>query len=120
MKKVLLLLFLVVLGVNAQQERYQLKFEHFSESRGDFEPGMLLEIPYSNVVMVENSLKTSSGFGLTLNFHGHIVMIDHMETLSDGSIQVVLRREDGRSFYGYKPTIKAILVKDKHTDRTRI
>lgn len=120
MKKILLLLFLVISVVSAQQERYQLKFEHFTESRGDFESGMLMEIPYSNVVMIENSLNSSSGFGLTLNFHGHIVVIDQMETLSDGNIQVVLRREDGQSFYGYKPTIKAILVKDRYTDRTRI
>ena len=111
MKKLMFLLVLTVWVTNAQQNRYEIKFEYFTESRGDSELGTLLEIPYTNVVLVENSLNSSSGFGLTMNFHGQIVVIDHMETMPNGSVQVVLRREDGRSFYGYKPTIKAILVK---------
>ena len=112
MKKKLpiLLVLLMSMGVVAQ-ERYQLKFEHFSESRGDFELDTLLEIPYTNVVVMENSLKSSSGFGLQMNFHGQVVYVDHMETMADGSVQVILRREDGRNFYGYKPTIKAVLVR---------
>ncbi|TXN38052.1 hypothetical protein FVB32_07095 [Flagellimonas hymeniacidonis] len=101
------------LQVTAQTKAQHIKFNHFTESRGDFEKGMLLEIPYSDIVMVDNHLNSSSGFGLTMNFHGNIVVIDQMDVMSDGSTQVVLRREDGRNFYGYKPTIKAILVKEK-------
>lgn len=101
------------LQVTAQNKAQHINFKHFAESRGDFEKGMLLEIPYSDIVMVDNHLNSSSGFGLTMNFHGNIVVIDQMNVMPDGSTQVVLRREDGRNFYGYKPTIKAILVKEK-------
>nr|WP_299072482.1 hypothetical protein [uncultured Allomuricauda sp.] len=97
----------------AQEKTQHIKFKHFVESRGDSELGMLLEIPYSDIVVLNNSLNSSSGFGLTMNFHGNIVVIDQMDTMPDGSTQVVLRREDGRKFYGYKSTIKAILVKEK-------
>lgn len=99
------------LQVTAQNDAQHINFKHFAESRGDFEKGMLLEIPYSDIVMIDNHLNSSSGFGLTMNFHGNIVVIDQMDVMHDGSTQVVLRREDGRNFYGYKPTIKAILVK---------
>nr|WP_299387163.1 hypothetical protein [Allomuricauda sp.] len=113
MKRFLPLIFLLVFGLSAsaQQERFNLKVAHFSESRGDYEHEKLLEIPYSKVVMVEKSLNSSSGFGLQLNFHGQRVIVDQMETMPDGSVQVVLRREDGKNFYGFKPTIKAILAR---------
>ncbi|RDY59520.1 hypothetical protein [Flagellimonas nanhaiensis] len=113
MKKVLLLLIFLIFssGVLAQSGQYQLKVEHFEESRGDFNHERILKIPYSQMVLVENSLNSSSGFGLQMNFHGQLVAVDYMETMPDGSIQVILRREDGKNFYGYKPTIKAILVK---------
>ncbi|PWL40198.1 hypothetical protein DKG77_05075 [Flagellimonas aquimarina] len=101
------------LQITAQTKSHQINFKHFTESRGDFEKGMLLEIPYADIVLVDNHLNSSSGFGLTMNFHGNIVVIDQMDVMPDGTTQVVLRREDGRNFYGYKPTIKAILVREK-------
>lgn len=107
------ILFLMHFSMVAQDKVQQIKFEHFVESRGDFEKGMLLEIPYSDIVMMSNSLNSSSGFGFTMNFHGNIVVVDQMNVMPSGNTQVVLRREDGRNFYGYKPTIKAILVKKK-------
>lgn len=110
MKRILLLLFFAGISATAQENTYKVKFEHFAESRGDYEHETLLEIPYTNVVVMEDSLNSSSGFGLRMNFHGHIVAVDYMETMPDGSIQVILRREDGRNFYGYKPTIKAVLI----------
>ncbi|WP_422349271.1 hypothetical protein [Flagellimonas sp.] len=113
MKRLLPLISLLLFGyaASAQQNQFSMQVMHFNESRGDFEHGKLLEIPYSKMVLVENSLNSSSGFGLQLNFHGHRVTVDQMETMADGSVQVVLRREDGRNFYGFKPTIKAILVR---------
>ena len=113
MKRIVLLLILLVYysGSFAQSERYELKVGHFEESRGDFDHEKILKIPYSQIVLIENSLNSSSGFGLQMNFHGQLVAVDYMETMLDGSVHVILRREDGKNFYGYKPTIKAILVK---------
>ncbi|TAI47922.1 hypothetical protein [Flagellimonas allohymeniacidonis] len=111
-RRLLILIGMLVLlsyEVYSQNDYKKIQFEHFTMSRGDAEDNLLLEIPYSQVVVLNNSLNSSSGFGMTLNFHGTMVIIDHMETMPDGRTQVVLRREDGRDFYGYKPTIKAIL-----------
>ncbi|MDC6365446.1 MULTISPECIES: hypothetical protein [Flavobacteriaceae] len=113
MKRNLLFVSFLILTTcfHAQQNKYQLKVEHFTESRGDYDHEKLLKIPQSQMILVQNSLNSSSGFGLRMNFHGQVVIVDHMEKMSDGSTQVILRREDGKNFYGFKPTIKAILVK---------
>ncbi len=104
---VLLVLFCTM--VYGQQNVQSISFEHFAESRGDAENGLTIEIPHSQLVVLENNLNTRSGFGFRLNFNGNMVIVDQIEVLRDGRIQVVLRREDGRNFYGYRPTLKAIL-----------
>ena len=120
MKRKLLSYFVLaalLLGsLSAQQQSKTISFEHFANSRGDFEGGAVLEIPYSEVVMLNNPLNTSSGFGMTLNFHGNVLVVDYMEILPNGTTQVILRREDGKDFYGFRPTLKAILVKNEVAD----
>lgn len=106
---VIFLAFLIIDGIAAQSDVKQISFEHFTESRGDSDTSLLLEIPYSQLIVLENALNTRSGFGMRLNFNGTMVIVDQMEVLLDGRTQVVLRREDGRNFYGYRPTIKAVL-----------
>lgn len=95
--------------MDAQTRVYQMGFEHFQESRGDSGNGLMAELPYTEVVLGHNPLNSRSGLGLTFNFHGHVVVVDQMDVLPDGSIQAVIRREDGRDFFGYAPTLKAIL-----------
>ncbi len=112
MKKVLLipLLFTLFITFDTQaQQQQRISIEHFLESRGDSDKALLFEIPYSQIVVLNNSLNSKSGFGMTLNLYGNVVVVDHMETMPDGTTQVVLRREDGKDFYGYKPTIRAVL-----------
>ncbi|NAY92000.1 hypothetical protein GTQ34_08720 [Muricauda sp. JGD-17] len=104
-------MLLVIFNVSSQQQQI-MTVEHFSESRGDAHETLLLEIPNSQVVIMNNSLNSKSGFGMTLNLYGSVVVVDQMETMPDGTTQVVLRREDGKDFYGYKPTIRAILSKN--------
>ncbi|AWX44131.1 hypothetical protein HME9304_01131 [Flagellimonas maritima] len=118
MKKLILLFSCSLLfGLQgfAQEGYKHITFKHFTESRGDSESGMLLEIPYSDVVMLNNSLNSSSGFGFTINLHGNILVVDQMDVMPNGTTQVVLRREDGKDFYGYKQTIKAVLVKNMNS-----
>ncbi|MEM9075902.1 MAG: hypothetical protein AAGC43_02640 [Bacteroidota bacterium] len=103
------LTFFLGMAVHAQENFRHISFEHFTESRGDSETGLVVEIPYSQMIVTENALNTRSGFGLRLNFNGTMVIVDQMEVLLDGRTQVILRREDGRDFYGYRPTIKAVL-----------
>ena len=104
----LLFAFVFSITIQAQQQR-RISIEHFSESRGDSDKALLFEIPYSQIVVLNNSLNSRSGFGMTLNLYGNMVVVDQMETMPDGTTQVVLRREDGKDFYGYKPTIRAVL-----------
>lgn len=114
MKKRLLLLSVLglLISVPAISQQQRITIEHFSESRGDSESAMLFEVPHSQIVVLNNSLNSRSGFGMTLNLYGNVVVVDQMETMPDGTTQVVLRREDGKDFYGYKPTIRAILSKN--------
>ncbi len=93
----------------AQTKDHQIEFEHFVESRGDAETGLILELPYSEIITSHRPLSSSSGLGKTFNFNGNTVVVDYLDVMQDGAIQVVLRREDGKDFYGYRPTIKAIL-----------
>ncbi len=104
----LLFTFIFSIHLNGQQQR-RISIEHFSESRGDSDEALLFEIPYSQIVVLNNSLNSRSGFGMTLNLYGNMVVVDQLETMPDGTTQVVLRREDGKDFYGYKPTIRAVL-----------
>ncbi len=104
----MLFTFFITVELQAQQQQ-RISIEHFSESRGDSDDALLFEIPYSQIVVLNNSLNSRSGFGMTLNLYGNMVVVDHMETMPEGTTQVVLRREDGKDFYGYKPTIRAVL-----------
>ncbi|AKA34741.1 hypothetical protein [Flagellimonas lutaonensis] len=111
-KSLLLFLFgfFLYTGMNAQTQVYRMGFEHFQESRGDSDTGLLAKLPYTEVVLGYNPMNSRSGLGTTFNFHGHVVVVDQMDVLPDGSIQAIIRREDGRDFFGYAPTLKAILI----------
>lgn len=106
-----LVLFLLTLQLSlAQQEEAFKKFGHFVESRGDFDSGLILTLPYEERVRLEANLNSNSGLGPTFNYYGTVVVVDQMNVLPNGNKQLVLRREDGRDFYGYRPTLKAILI----------
>ncbi|WP_343488105.1 hypothetical protein [Allomuricauda sp. d1] len=112
MKRFLLLsifFMFITLGLSAQAQVYEMRFEHFQESRGNADTGLIARLPYSEVVLLHNSLNSSSGLGATLNFHGNMVVIDQMNVLPDGTTHIVIRREDGRDFFGYTPTLRAVL-----------
>ena len=111
MKQTFTLLFLMILPffLSAQQGNFQKSFEHFDESRGDSTTEHILTLPYEETVLLTNSLNSTSGIGPTFNYYGMVVVVDQMNTLPSGDMQLVLRREDGRDFYGFRPTIKAVL-----------
>ena len=111
--KILLPLVLMILGVHlttlGQKNLHQIEFEHFDISKGDSSPDLILELPHAGFVLSNSPLNSYSGLGKTFNFHGNMVVVEQMEKLDDGSIQIILRREDNRHFFGYKPTLKAVL-----------
>ncbi len=112
----LLLLLTFPMILSSQQTEFQKSFEHFEESRGDSATEHILTLPYEETVMLTNSLNSTSGLGPTFNYYGTVVVVDQMNTLPNGEMQLVLRREDGRDFYGFRPTIKAVLSRNQQTN----
>lgn len=104
--------FLMISSITAQQSEFVKRFNHFDESRGDVESGLILTLPYQEMVRLESNLNSNSGLGSSFNYYGTVVIVDQMNILPNGNKQLVLRREDGRDFYGYRATLKAILVKN--------
>jgi len=102
----------------AQQEEFQKSFQHFEESRGDTNTEPIVTLPFEEMVLLTNPLNSSSGLGATFNYYGTVVVVDQMNRLPNGQVQLILRREDGKDFYGFKPTLKAILSKKPATDLT--
>lgn len=93
----------------AQSNLHKIEFEHFTESKGDSPQQLITELPQGGLVFSNIPLNSTSGLGKKFNFHGNVVVVEQMDRMADGSIQVILRREDNRDFFGYKPTLKAIL-----------
>ena len=114
----LLILLVFPLIIFAQQENFQKSFQHFEESRGDTNTEHILTLPYQETVVLTNPLNATSGLGPTFNYYGTIVVADQMYRLPNGQMQLILRREDGRNFYGFRPTLKAVLSKTPTTDLT--
>ena len=105
----LFILLVFPLAVFAQQEKFQKSFEHFDESRGDSANEYILTLSHQETVVLTNPLNSSSGLGATFNYFGTVVVVDQMNVLPNGDKQLILRREDGKDFYGFRPTIKAVL-----------
>ena len=116
MKYIITLLLVLgsLISSHAQETNYVKTFEHFRDSRGNSEEGLILTLPKQEMVKLERQLNSKSGLGPTFNYYGTVVVVDKMDVLPNGNYQMVLRREDGKDFYGYRPTIKAVLVSTKN------
>ncbi|MEO0572046.1 MAG: hypothetical protein AAF039_10110 [Bacteroidota bacterium] len=112
MKQSFTLFFLLIIPyfLLSQHLNFKKSFEHFDESRGDTTNGYILTLPYEETVVLTNPLNSSSGLGATFNYFGTVIVVDQMNILPNGERQLVLRREDGKDFYGFRPTIKAVLT----------
>ena len=120
MKQCYTLIILVVFPfmVFAQQDNFQKSFRYFEESRGDINSEPIVTLPYEETVALTNTLNSASGLGPTFNYYGTVVVVDQMNRLPNGELQLILRREDGRDFYGFRPTLKAVLTKSPIVDLT--
>lgn len=67
-----------------------------------------------------SSLYRKSNIERTINIYGQSLIIESAETLADGRIELILRREDGRDFYNIYPTVKAELVQDINPNSEQI
>jgi len=114
MKQLTTLTFFILITFSAQSQQNDFikKFDYFIESRGNTDDNLILTLPYQEMVRLENKLNSISGLGPSFNYYGTTVIVDQMNILPNGNKQLILRREDGRDFYGYRPTLKAVLVKN--------
>ncbi len=93
----------------AQTDYHVKRYAHFEETRGNADTDLILTLPEQEIVQLHNSLNATSGLGTTFNYYGTIIVVDQMDILRDGTKQLILRREDGKDFFGYRPTLKAII-----------
>lgn len=116
MKKLLLLFFIFTIAMPAVAQKgdpYLIEFKDFPTSTGDAPRQAAIKLPKKQLVLVQNLKGSNYGLSTKLNLNGNTLIVENYEQKSDGSIEVVLRREDGRNFYGYAPTLKAVLTKPK-------
>jgi hypothetical protein len=107
---ILLFLTLLTSKLHSQEIEGIKRFEHFTESRGDSDNDLILTLPGQELVRLQQNLNSNSSLGPTFNYFGTVIVVDQVNVLPNGNKQLVIRREDGRNFYGYKPTLKAVLV----------
>lgn len=104
------LIALLTTGLQSQETEGIKRFEHFTESRGNSDNDLILTLPGQELVRLQQNLNSKSGLGPTFNYFGTVIVVDQVNVLPNGNKQLIIRREDGRNFYGYKPTLKAVLV----------
>lgn len=103
-------LLLVFTGFTAfAQTEFKKSFEHFEISSGDSKNNYIITLPQQEIVRIAGQMQGNSGFGPTFDYFGATLIIDQMDTLPNGTILAIVRREDGKKFYGHLPTLRAVL-----------
>ncbi|MEO0527424.1 MAG: hypothetical protein AAFZ89_09365 [Bacteroidota bacterium] len=112
MKYIYILLFasLISLHCNAQQ-LYRLQWENYQQT--EVLSGALdkeINLHGKNIIVTMGGLNDLDGAGNYLNMYGNTLIIDSLDILSDGTRNVVLRREDGKNFFNLFSTVRARLI----------
>lgn len=112
MKKLIYtILFLLLVQSAKGQQLMKLRFLGAGESETPF-ANMWTSLDFKNetVVAVMGGLNDWDGMNNYFSIYGSKVLIENKDITYDGIINLTLRREDGRNFYGIYPTIRAQLV----------
>ena len=112
MKKLIYTILFLLLAQNAQgQQLMKLRFLGAGESEIPF-ANMWTSLDFKNetVVAVMGGLDDWDGMNNYFNVYGSKVFIESKDITYNGIINITLRREDGRNFYGIYPTIRAQLA----------
>ncbi|MFS4415942.1 hypothetical protein [Maribacter sp. 2307ULW6-5] len=103
--------FLLATCALAAQEITFLKLSSANQweaSYGDLGPQA--QISQNKVVAVMGGLNDWDGANNYFNFFGSKVIIERKDIASNGNTHLVLRREDGKNFYGLYPILNAEIV----------
>ncbi len=103
---ILIIFFLYFLSLKGQEVYYL-----------EIEPNQQVEVPGGtggtmvnfdnlNGVVVMGGLHNREGIGRYIEINGNKLIIDSMTPMLDGTKEVILRRKDGRLFYGLFTTLR--------------
>ncbi|MEO1012288.1 MAG: hypothetical protein AAFX53_13350 [Bacteroidota bacterium] len=95
---------------NAQQTGV-LAFDDYQSVRTSFSSSVHeIQLPTDDVLAIMGGLNDWDGMNNYFNIFGSKLIVERMDHNTDGSKQIVLRREDGKDFYNLFPTITARLI----------
>ena len=110
MKYITTLICFCICFFSLAQSGYHIKsYDHFEGTRGNSDTELILTLPSAEIVQLQNHLNTTSGFGWTFNYFGNVLVVEQLDILADGTKQLLLRKENGKDFFGSRPFIKAVL-----------
>lgn len=112
MKKVIhLIAFLIIPFLAFSQEQYKISFDDFQlveDSSTSMKNQM--KFPFKDAVVVMGGLNDLDGMNNYFNIFGSKLIVQEQSDNSEGSVSLVLRREDGRNFFDLFPTLSAKLT----------
>ncbi|MCE2613327.1 hypothetical protein LVD13_10115 [Flavobacteriaceae bacterium D16] len=104
-------------SANAQEKVYSLNAYEFEATRTDalLDPAFRkLELEKDKHLTLPEPLIRNilnhGGIGNTVNIYGKTLIIEEVNPQMDGSIELVIRKENGKSFFNYYPKVKARLI----------
>ncbi|QLG45661.1 hypothetical protein [Costertonia aggregata] len=110
MKNSILIIILLVLPfIGTSQELYTVQMDVYQTLQTPA-AGNKIRLPMNNTTIVMGGLNDLDGLGNYFNIYGSKLIVDSLDTGTDGIKRVVLRREDGRNFLDLFPTITAKLI----------
>ena len=112
MKKFLLtVLVLGIWGGLYAQKGYFLEWEDYQQVENvSGSLGAEVNLPNRDTVVLMGGLNDLDRAGNYLNIYGSKLIVERMDQGSQGVLHVILRREDGRTFFNMFPTIRAKLI----------
>lgn len=97
--------------VCASQELYHISFEQNQTNMHSPQINSNeITLPVKGATVIMGGLNNLDGMGNYLNVYGSKLIIDSLDIATDGTQNVVLRREDGNNFFNIYPTMKATLT----------
>lgn len=112
MKKIILYI-LMTLGplVTNAQGLYHISFEqNQTQTNATSINTHEIGLPVKGSAVIVGGLNDLDGMGNYLNVFGSKLIVDSLDIASDGTQNVVLRREDGNNFFNLYPSLRAKLI----------
>ncbi|MGK0494495.1 MAG: hypothetical protein ACJAU2_000874 [Maribacter sp.] len=112
MKKLLLYIFFgLTTSIVGAQELFHLTFEqHQTPINTTLVDTNEISLPVKGSTIIVGGLNDLDGMGNYLNVYGSKLIVDSLDIASDGTQNVVLRREDGNNFFNMYSTMRAKLT----------